>query len=178
MQDPKTKIRIYPDPVLREVAEPVQDIDAEIQEIIDNMFAAMYGTHNGIGLAANQIGVKKRVVVFDFSRKKEKRGDPLVVINPEIVWSDGIIKMEEACLSVPDFSAEVTRKKRVGVRGYDREGKPVELEAEDLKAVCFQHEIDHLNGVLFIDHISGLKRALFKRRMKKLMRELKRRSNG
>jgi len=173
----RPKIRIYPDPVLREISAPVEDINAEIQGIIDDMFAAMYGTPTGIGLAANQIGVRKRLVVFDFARKKEKSGRPFVIINPEIVWSDGSITIAEACLSIPDFSAEVTRKKKVGVRGYDREGKLVEIEAKDIEAVCFQHEIDHLNGILFIDHISALKRALFKRKMKKLMREMKRRFN-
>ncbi len=173
----ESQIRIYPDPVLREVSAPVQDINAGIQKIIDDMFAAMYGTPNGIGLAANQIGVKKRVVVLDFTRSKEKKGKPFVIINPEIVWSDGTITIEEACLSIPDFSAKVTRKRKVGVRGYDREGKLLEIEAEDIEAVCFQHEIDHLNGRLFVDHISALKRAMFKRKMKKLMREMKRRAN-
>lgn len=170
------EIRIYPDPVLREVADPVEGIDASIQKLIDDMFAAMYGTPNGIGLAANQIGVKKRVIVFDFNRKKERERKPFVIINPEIVWSDGTITTEEACLSIPDFSAEVTRKGKVGVRGYDREGKLIEVEAKDIEAVCFQHEIDHLNGILFIDHISTLKRAIFKRKIRKLMRERKRRS--
>jgi peptide deformylase len=173
----KTQIRIYPDPVLRQVAEPVTDIDARIQQIIDQMFSAMYGTPNGIGLAANQIGVKKRVAVFDFKRTKQKEGSPLVVINPEIVWSDGTITREEACLSIPGFSAKVTRKKKVGVKGYDRQGKPIEIEAEDIEAICFQHEIDHLNGILFIDHISSLKRAIFKRKMKKMLREMKRKAD-
>jgi len=172
-----TEIRIYPDPVLRQIAEPVKDIDSEIQKIIDQMFSAMYGTPNGIGLAANQIGAKKRVVIFDFKRTKEKEGSPLVVINPEIVWSDGSITYEEACLSIPGFSAKVTRKKRVGLKGYDREGKPIEIEAKDIEAVCFQHEIDHLNGILFIDHISSLKRAIFKRKLKKMLRKMKRKAN-
>ena len=172
----ESKIRIYPDSVLREVLEPVKDINEEIEKIIDNMFDAMYKTPNGIGLAANQIGIRKRIVVFDFTRKEEKKGKPLVVINPEIVWSEGSITMEEACLSIPDFSAKVTRKQKVGVKGYDRDGRPIEIEAKDIEAVCFQHEIDHINGILFIDHISTLKRALFKKKMKKLMKEMRKRS--
>ncbi len=171
MEEPK--IRIYPDPVLREIAEPVKDIDEEIQSIIEKMFAAMYSTPNGIGLAANQIGEKKRVIVFDFHREEKKRGHPSVLINPEIVWSDGTITIEEACLSIPNFSAKVTRKKRVGVRGYDKDGRPVEIEASDIEAVCFQHEIDHLNGILFIDHISSVKRALLKKKLKKLLKNIK-----
>ena len=172
------RIRMYPDPILRAIADPVEDINGEIQDLIDKMFIAMYNTPNGIGLAANQVGAKKRVIVFDFHREEAKKGRPSVLINPEIVWSDGIITKPEACLSIPDFSAEVTRKKRVGVRGYDRDGKLVEIEAEDIEAICFQHGIDHLNGILFIDHISSLKRAIFKRKMKKLMKEIKRKTNG
>ncbi len=171
------KIRIYPDPVLRQVAEPVKDIDGEIQKIIEQMFAAMYGTPNGIGLAANQVGVTKRIIVVDFKREK-KKGAPLVLINPEIVWSDGSITNEEACLSIPGFSAKVTRREKVGVRGYDREGKVIEIEAKGIEAICFQHEIDHLNGTLFIDHISSLKRAIFKRKMKKLLKKIKRKAHA
>ncbi len=171
------KIRIYPDPILREIADPVENIDEKIQDLIDNMFNAMYGTPNGIGLAANQIGAKKRIIVFDFHRDKNKKGRPSVLINPQIIWSDGTITKEEACLSIPDFSAEVIRKQKVGVTGYNREGKPIEIEAKDIEAVCFQHEIDHLNGILFIDHISSLKRAIFKRKIKKLMKEMKRKAN-
>ncbi len=173
------EIKIYPDPVLREVAEEVKEImDEEIQEIIDQMFLAMYKTPNGIGLAANQIGVKKRIVVFDFKREKDRKGDPFVIINPEIVWTDGKIIHEEACLSIPGFSAKVTRKKRVGIRGYDRNGKLIEREGDDIEAICFQHEVDHLNGILFIDHVSGLKKAIFKRKMRKLMREARRKAHA
>ena len=171
------KIRTYPDPILREIAEPVKNIDESVQDIIESMLATMYNTPNGIGLAANQVGIKKRIIVFDFYREKDKKGKPSALINPEIIWSDGSITREEACLSIPEFSAEVTRKKKVKVRGYDRDGKIVEIEAEDIEAICLQHEIDHLNGILFIDHLSALKRAIFKKKMKKIMKEAKKNSN-
>jgi peptide deformylase len=163
------KIRTYPDPVLRAEAEPVEDIDEEIQILIDRMIDIMYAAP-GIGLAANQVGELKRVIVFDVKPREEGK-NPLVLINPEIVDSEGTTSYEEACLSVIDFSAEVTRSARVQAKGVDRNGKPMDIEAEDLLAICLQHEIDHLNGTLYIDHISSLKRALYKKRLKKLLKE-------
>lgn len=159
------KIYTYPDPVLKMYAEPVMNIDEEIQILVDSMIETMYGAP-GIGLAANQVGELKRVIVFDASPGEEGR-NTLVLINPEVVLAEGSITWEEACLSVPDFMADVTRNARVKVRGVDRNGKPVDIEAEDLLAVCLQHEIDHLNGTLFIDRISSLKRALYKKKIKK-----------
>ena len=159
------KIFTYPDPILRTSAETVEELDGEIQDLIDNMIETMYAAP-GIGLAANQVGELKRVIVFDFNPRQEGRS-PGVLINPEIVHSEGEITSEEACLSVIDYAAEVTRDAKVKVRGVDREGKPIEIEAEDLRAICLQHEIDHLNGVLYIDHISSLKRSLYKKRLKK-----------
>lgn len=163
------KIYTYPEPVLRDNAALVDQIDGDIQKLCDAMIETMH-TAKGIGLAANQVGVLKRVIVFERS-PGDKEQNPEILINPEIVFSEGDIAFEEACLSVIDYSAEVERAARVGVRGVDRDGKPVEIEAEGLKAVCLQHEIDHLNGVLFIDHISSLKRSLYKKKLKKKLKQ-------
>ncbi len=159
------KIYTYPDAVLKTPAETIQNIDEDLQTLIDQMIETMY-LAPGIGLAANQVGVLKRVIVFDGSPREEDR-NPMALINPEIVESEGAIKWDEACLSVPDYSAEVVRNARVQVKGIDRRGNPFSLEAEELLAVCLQHEIDHLKGILFIDHISSLKRALYKKKRKK-----------
>lgn len=164
----KMKIYTYPDPVLNTGAELVKNIDEDLQTLIDRMAETMYAAP-GIGLAANQVGELKRVIVFDLSPKDEGR-NLCVLINPEIVLAEGSIDYEEACLSVIDFSAEVTRSACVKVRGVDRHGDPVDIEAEDLLAICLQHEIDHINGVLFIDHISNLKRTLYKKKIKKMMK--------
>lgn len=163
------KIYTYPDAVLKTTAEPIRDIDEDLQKIIDKMIETMY-LAPGIGLAANQVGLLKRVLVFDGSPREEEP-DPHVLINPEIVVSEGSIKWNEACLSVPDYTADVIRKSRVQVKGLDRHGNPLGLEAEDLLAVCLQHEIDHLDGLLFIDRISSLKRALYKKKRKKKKKE-------
>jgi peptide deformylase len=163
------KIHTYPDPVLKTQADPVRNIDEGLQVLIDEMLDVMYKAP-GIGLAANQVGELKRVIVFDKSPRDEGR-DPAVLINPEIVLGEASIRWEEACLSVIDFSAEVVRQRQVKVTGYDRNEKPVDMEAEDILAVCLQHEIDHLNGTLFIDHISSLKRALYKKKLKKMMQK-------
>ena len=159
------KIYTYPDAVLKTPAETIQNIDEDLQTLIDQMIETMY-LAPGIGLAANQVGVLKRVIVFDGSPREEDR-NPMALINPEIVYSEGAIKWDEACLSVPDYSAEVVRNAQVQVKGLDRHGNPFSLEAEELLAVCLQHEIDHLKGILFIDHISSLKRALYKKKRKK-----------
>jgi peptide deformylase len=129
----------------------------------------MYGAP-GIGLAANQVGLLKRVLVYDLSPRDKDR-NLSVLINPEIISAEGDIVYEEACLSVVDFSAEVTRRAHVQVRGVDRDGNPLDIEAEGLLAICLQHEIDHLNGVLFIDHVSSLKRALYKKKLKKILKK-------
>ncbi len=163
------RIYTYPETVLRQTAEPVSNIDDEIQALIDCMAETMYAAP-GIGLAANQIGVLKRVVVYDLTAREE--GPHLhVLINPEIVASEGQTTYEESCLSVVDYAADVARNARVKVQGVDLEGKPVDVEAEGLLAICLQHEIDHLNGVLYIDHISNLKRALYKKKLKKILKK-------
>jgi peptide deformylase len=163
------EIYTYPAEVLKTPAETIEEIDNEIQGLADRMIETMYGAP-GIGLAANQVGILKRLIVFDLHPKEDGRS-PGVLINPEIVLSEGEIIREEACLSVIDFSAEVTRKACVKVRGVDRHGKPLDIEAEDLLAICLQHEIDHLDGTLFIDHISSLKRSLYKKRLKKMLKD-------
>ena len=147
-----------PDKRLRLVSEPVKRIDDGIRKLVDDMFDTMYKAP-GIGLAAIQIGVPKRVVILDLS-KKEDDHKPLVFINPEVTWtSEDKSKYEEGCLSIPEYYEEVERPAKVRVRFTDLDGKVHEEDAEGLFATCIQHEIDHLNGVLFIDHISKLKRA-------------------
>jgi peptide deformylase len=159
------KIHTFPDTVLKTRAEEVTDINGDLQSLIDDMGATMYGAP-GLGLAANQVGDLRRVIVFDVSHKEGPR-DLQVIINPCITACEGELFHNEGCLSVLDYAAEVRRSSRVCVTGVDRHGKPVTLEAEGLKAVVVQHEIDHLDGVLFIDRISRLKRGLYLRRLKK-----------
>ncbi len=150
-------ILILPDKRLRQVSEPVKKIDAGIRTLIEDMFEAMYDAP-GIGLAAIQVGTAKRVVTMDLAKKDEPK-NPQVFINPEIVWSsDEKATYEEGCLSIPEFYGDVERPAQVKVKYLDREGQPQEVEANGLLATCLQHEIDHLNGVLFIDHLSKLKR--------------------
>ena len=165
----KMKIYTYPDSVLRAKAETIENIDEDIHKLIDCMAETMYDAP-GIGLAANQVGVTKQLIVYDISPQED--GQCLsVLINPEIVLSEGEIIYEEACLSVVDFTADVARSSNVKVRGVDKDGNPVDIEAEGLLAVCLQHEIDHLNGKLFIDHVSSLKRSIYKKKLKKMMKE-------
>lgn len=163
-------IRTYPDPILRKMAQRVVDIDGKIQGLIDSMSKLMYHA-SGIGLAANQVGVSKRVIIFDINYK-EKGEDLTVLINPTIVLAEDKIVLEEGCLSVPDFRGEITRKRYLKVQGIDRHGKPIDIDAEDLMAICIQHEIDHLNGTLILDHVSHLKRNLYKRKAEKLMKKV------
>lgn len=160
------KIYTYPAPVLRADAEEIRDISEETQRLIDHMIEIMLKAP-GIGLAANQVGELQRVIVFDKNPEESSR-EADVLINPEIISREGEITKEEACLSVVDFSADVTRSSRVKVQGVDRHGNPKDIEAEGLLAVCLQHEIDHLGGVLFIDHISRLKRERYKKKLKKM----------
>jgi peptide deformylase len=150
-------IIVLPDPRLRLVSEPVKNIDDGIRKLVDDMFDTMYDAP-GIGLAAIQVGVPKRVVTADLAKKDEPR-NPQVFINPEIVSrSEELSVYEEGCLSIPEIHEDVERPTRVRVRYMDLAGKAQEVEADALLATCLQHEIDHLNGVLFIDHISKLKR--------------------
>ncbi|OPB35910.1 peptide deformylase [Bartonella taylorii] len=159
-----------PDPILREVSKPVEHIDSALQKLSDDMLDTMYNAQ-GVGLAAIQIGIPLRMLVIDVSRDDIPK-NPLVVINPEILWlSDERNTYKEGCLSIPEYYAEVERPKRLCVRYQDRQGKQTEIEADDLLATCLQHEIDHLNGCLFIDHISKIKRDMVIRKFKKRAKE-------
>jgi peptide deformylase len=150
-------ILIIPDKRLRQVSEPVKKIDAATRQLVEDMFETMYDAP-GIGLAAIQVGTPKRVVTMDIAKKDEPK-KPQVYINPEILWrSEEKATHEEGCLSIPEFYGDVERPAQVKVKYLDLEGKAHEIEASGLLATCLQHEIDHLNGVLFIDHLSKLKR--------------------
>ena len=160
------KILTYPDKFLSESTKPVENIDENIQNLIKGMASIMYQAP-GIGLAAIQVGIDKSLLVYDISPRDEKRFLQ-VLINPRIIESEGsTISKDEGCLSVPDFKANVKRAASVLVEGFDNKEKPLRLEAEGLLAVVLQHEIDHLNGILFIDRISSLKRGMYKRSVKK-----------
>lgn len=162
----KLSVIIAPDPRLKAISSPVAHVDRGIRTLIDDMLETMYSAP-GIGLAAPQIGELKRVIVVDVAKDEEPR-NPHALINPELVWvSDEDASYEEGCLSVPEHYAEVTRPARVRVRFLDREGKASELEAEGLLATVVQHEMDHLDGILFIDHLTGLKRNMILRKLLK-----------
>jgi peptide deformylase len=165
------EIVTYPNPVLKKKAELVENIDGDIQKIIDTMSTLMYQS-SGIGLAANQVGIEKRIILFDINYR-EKGQNLTILINPEIIFAEDKIEFEEGCLSVPDFQGKITRKKHIQVQGLDRNGKLLNMEAEDLTAVCIQHEIDHLNGTLILDHVSHLKRNIYKRKIEKLIKQEK-----
>lgn len=163
------EILTYPDIFLSQPTKQVENIDGEIQNLIEDMAATMYAAP-GIGLAAIQVGYDKSLLVYDIAPGDEERSLQ-VLINPRIISSEGTtISEEEGCLSVPDFRADVKRATSILVEGLDREGKPLRIEAEGLLALVMQHEIDHLNGILFIDRISSLKRQMYKRRVKKNLR--------
>jgi peptide deformylase len=150
-------ILIIPDKRLRQVSKPVAKVDAATRKLVEEMFEAMYEAP-GIGLAAIQIGEPRRVVIMDLAKKEEDK-QPQVFINPELVWSSEEKRThEEGCLSIPEYYEEVERPAEVKVKYLDLDGKKQEIDAKGLLATCLQHEIDHLNGVLFIDHISKLKR--------------------
>jgi len=163
------KILTYPDPFLRQPTSAVTEIDDQIQKIIEDMAETMYEAP-GVGLAAIQAGIDKSIIVYDPAADDQKK-DFQTLINPEIVFSDGsMISENEGCLSVPDLRADVKRFETVTVEALDRNGKPVKIEAEGLLSVIMQHEIDHLKGILFIDHISALKRQLYKKKRKKALK--------
>jgi peptide deformylase len=162
-------IRRYPDEVLKRKAEAVDSIDAGIRRLVDDMIETMYAAP-GIGLAAPQVGVSKRIIVVDISSREEKH--PLIVlINPEIQEADGLIECDEGCLSFPGYTATVERALRVIVHGLNKEGKPVEIEGADLLARALQHEIDHLEGILFVDRLSSIKREFYKKRYLKSLKD-------
>jgi peptide deformylase len=185
----KLPILVAPDPVLKQVSQPVAEVTDELRRLMDDMLETMYAAP-GIGLAAIQVGVAKRIIVIDVGKdkpgaddadddedkKKEKDPDPMYFVNPEIVWaSDEKVMCEEGCLSVPDLYEEVERPARVKVRYLDYHGKQREIDCAGMLAVCIQHEMDHLEGVLFIDHLSRLKREMM---LKKLVKARKRETVG
>ena len=161
----------FPDPRLKLVSKPILEINDEIRELAADMIEVMYD-EPGIGLAAPQVGVSLRLFVIDTEWSDEEVGrNPLVVLNPEISEREGRISWEEGCLSVPDYNAVVERDAKLTLRGLDLEGKPIEERAEGLRAVCIQHEVDHLDGILFIDRISRLKRGLYAKKRRKQLAE-------
>ena len=161
-------IVVYGDPVLERPAEPVTEFNAELKKLVDDMFESMYAAH-GVGLAAPQIGIAKRIAVIDTTFKEDPDAK-LVLVNPEVIGREGKQQGQEGCLSLPDFRENVTRANIVTVRAQDVEGNWFEKTGDDLLARAFLHEIDHLNGRLFISHVSALKRDLIKRKIKKLVR--------
>jgi peptide deformylase len=164
------EILVVPHPILKQVSEPVAKVDDDLRALMDDMLETMYDAP-GIGLAAIQIGVPKRVIVMDLARPEESK-QPRYYVNPEIVWASEEKSLhEEGCLSIPEYYEEVERPSRVRVRFLDYHGKEQELEADGLFATCIQHEIDHLNGVLFIDYLSRLKRERVNKKFAKAARQ-------
>ncbi|MBO6825095.1 MAG: peptide deformylase [Sneathiella sp.] len=162
-----------PDPRLKTISEPVAEVNDEIRKLVDDMFETMYEAP-GIGLAAIQVGVQKRLLVVDVIGKNDEENDPdpIALINPEITWvSDDDSVYEEGCLSVPAHYADVVRPAEIKVKYLDRDGKEQELHADGLLATCIQHEIDHLDGILFVDHLSALKRNMILRKLLKLKKQ-------
>ena len=163
------RIRKFPDDVLKRPARPVENINGDLNSLVDSMAQTMYAAP-GVGLAAPQVGESKRIIVLDTDH--EEPGKHLLkLINPRVVQTEGKIVWEEGCLSVIDYSAEVERAAKVLVRAWTPEQKEIEIEAEELLAVALQHEIDHLDGKLFIDRISRIKRELYRRKLKKMIKE-------
>jgi len=164
------EIITYPDKFLSQPTRPIENIDGDIQDLIEDMAATMYQAP-GVGLAAIQVGVNNSLLVYDVSPRDQERCLQ-VLINPRIISSEGsIISEDEGCLSVPDFRSDVKRAASIIVEGYDRNEKPLRIAAEGFLAVVLQHEIDHLNGILFIDRISSLKRGIYKRRVLKNLKK-------
>lgn len=163
-------ILTYPNRFLKKRTAPVENIDGDMQVIFDSMAATMY-VAPGVGLAAPQVGIGQSFIIYDIAPREEGH-DLHVLVNPKIITKEGeILSENEGCLSVPDFRADVKRAERILVEGVDRDGNPLRFEADGLLAIVIQHELDHLNGTLFIDHISALKRQMYKRRVKKEMKQ-------
>ncbi|OCF99491.1 peptide deformylase [Gilliamella sp. wkB308] len=157
----------FPDERLRKVAKPVTAFTPELQTIIDNMIETMY-EHNGIGLAATQVNVHEQIIVIDVT---EDRSNVYVIINPEVISQEGETGIEEGCLSIPDCRGFVPRAKKIKIKALDRNGNPYQIDADELLAICIQHEMDHLKGKLFVDYLSPLKRQRIEQKMKKMARE-------
>jgi len=160
-------ILAFPDKRLRTVASEVSQVDDNIRTLVDDMLETMYAA-KGVGLAATQVNVHKRIIVMDIS---EDKSEPICLINPQIIEKNGTEESEEGCLSVPGFFEKVTRAEHIKVRALGRDGEAFELEASDLLAVCIQHEIDHLEGKLFVDYLSAFKRGRIKSKLEKIQRQ-------
>jgi peptide deformylase len=159
----------YGDPVLEKPAAPITVFDDDLRKMVEDMFESMYAAR-GVGLAAPQIGISKRVAVIDVTFKEDPNAK-IVLVNPEIVHTEGRLTSNEGCLSLPEFRENVTRPRKVTARGQDTEGKTIEVTGEDLLARALVHETDHLNGKLYFNHISALKRDMMKRKIRKLMKQ-------
>jgi peptide deformylase len=157
----------FPDERLRKKAAPVETVDGNIKKLVDDMLETMYQA-KGVGLAATQVNIHQRIVVIDVSEEKD---NPLCLINPEIIAKDGVEESEEGCLSVPGFFEKVKRAEHIRVKALNKDGQPFEFEANDLLAVCVQHELDHLEGKLFVDYISTLKRQRIKKKLEKIHKQ-------
>ena len=157
----------FPDPRLRKKAKPITDVTDEIRQLADDMLETMYDAP-GVGLAAIQVNVQKRLIVIDVS---EDQSQPLILINPEVISREGERDHEEGCLSVPEAYETVTRADKIQVKALDRDGKKIEFDADELLATCVQHEIDHLEGKLFVDYLSNLKRQRIKKRLEKHLKQ-------
>lgn len=164
-----SKIRVYPDPILQVKAAEIEQIDGRVVRLAGEMAETMYAAP-GVGLAAPQVGVSERLIVVDVKNPEGKK-ELINLVNPEIIEMEGRVVEEEGCLSLPGITENVARAERVLVRGYDLNEREREIEAEGLLAVALQHEIDHIEGILFIDRISRLKRGIIQRKMRKLVRE-------
>lgn len=160
---PKLQILTFPDPRLRLKAQPVSEVNDAVRRMVDDMFETMYAAP-GIGLASTQVNIQKQIIVIDVS---EDKSEPLVLINPEVLEKRGIEQMEEGCLSFPDVYAQVERANEIRIRALDRDGKAFELDTGGLLAVCIQHELDHLEGKLFVDYLSPLKRERIRKKLEK-----------
>jgi peptide deformylase len=163
------EILIWPDPILKKKASPVGEVNESIRALVNDLFETMYAA-DGVGLAAPQIGVLKNIIVLD-TTPRQPESKPYAMINPQIVSLEGKMVYTEGCLSIPGEAEEVERAAKVTVKFLDPEGKPQTLEAEGLLAVAIQHETDHLNGTMFVDHLSALKREMIRKRMKRLKAE-------
>lgn len=163
----KYGIRVFGDPVLRKKAEEVREIDGTLESLAEEM-TAILGRARGLGLAAPQVGRSVSLCLINLPAMDQSHKKPLILINPRVTGSHGRLVHQEGCLSFPELYADVARPQKVGVAGLDLEGREVELEADEMLARCFMHEIDHLNGVLFIDHLSQLKRQLLKKQLRRI----------
>jgi peptide deformylase len=159
----KLPIRIYPDPVLRQPAVEVTVFDAQLKKYLADLLETMYAA-NGVGLASPQVGISKRAVVIDVSNEGNA---PLILVNPRIIAGSGSVSSEEGCLSIPGYRDTIKRKAEISVEAQDELGSPVSFKADGLLAICVQHELDHLDGVLFVDRLSRLKREFFKKWLKR-----------